>query len=56
MYTKSTLKHAPDEEPIKDLLMNCLEQHYGSLDAAVKREVPVERMISELRAVLDRYS
>jgi predicted nucleotidyltransferase len=54
-YTKSTLQHSPDEEAIKELLMNCLEQHYGSLDQAVKREVPVERMISELKAVLEKY-
>jgi predicted nucleotidyltransferase len=54
-YTKSTLQHRPDEEAIKELLMSCLEQHYGSLDTAVKRDVPVERMVSELRAVLDRY-
>jgi hypothetical protein len=55
MYTKSTLQHAPDEEAIKDLLMRCLEQHYGSLDQAVKREVPVERMISELKSVIEKY-
>jgi predicted nucleotidyltransferase len=55
LYQKSTLQHSPDEEAIKELLMNCLEQHYGSLDQAVKREVPVERMISELKAVLERY-
>jgi uncharacterized protein len=55
LYTKSTLRHGPDEEAIKDLLMNCLEQHYGSLDQAVKREVPVDRMIAELKAVLDKY-
>lgn len=56
MYVKSTLRHKPDEESIKELLMNCLEQHYGSLDSAVKREVPVDRMISELKSVLERYS
>jgi uncharacterized protein len=55
LYTKSSLRHSPDEEAIKDLLMNCLEQHYGSLDNAVKREVPVDRMIAELKAVLERY-
>ena len=56
LYTKSTLRHSPDEEAIKDLLMQCLEQHYGSLDNAVKREVPVDRMIAELRLVLDKHS
>jgi uncharacterized protein len=55
LYVKSTLQHAPDEEAIKELLMNCLEHHYGSLDTAVKREVPVERMIAELKAVLEKY-
>jgi uncharacterized protein len=55
LYQKSTLRHSPDEEAIKDLLMNCLEQHYGSLGSAVKREVPVDRMIAELKAVLDKY-
>jgi uncharacterized protein len=55
LYQKSTLQHSPDEEAIKDLLMNCLEQHYGSLDNAVKREVPIERMIAELKSVLEKY-
>jgi len=55
LYTKSTLRHSPDEEAIKDILMNCLEQHYGSLDQAVKREVPVERMIAELKSVIEKY-
>jgi predicted nucleotidyltransferase len=55
LYAKSTLRHSPDEEAIKDLLMTCLEQHYGSLDQAVKREVPVERMIAELKSVLEKY-
>lgn len=55
LYTLSNLRHSPDEEAIKDILMNCLEQHYGSLDNAVKREVPIDRMIAELKAVLERY-
>jgi predicted nucleotidyltransferase len=55
LYTKSTLRHSPDEEAIKGLLMNCLEQHYGSLDSAVKREVPVERIIAELKSVIEKY-
>jgi hypothetical protein len=55
LYQKSTLRHLPDEKAIKDLLLNCLEQHYGSLNQAVKREVPVERMIAELKAVLEKY-
>ncbi len=56
LYQKSTLRHSPDEEAIKGLLINCLEQHYGSLDNAVKREVPVDRLIADMKAVIDKYS
>jgi uncharacterized protein len=55
LYAKSDLRHSPDEDAIKELLMNCLEHHYGSLDNAVKREVPVEKMIAELKAVIEKY-
>ena len=56
LYQKSTLRHSPDEEAIKDILMGCLEQHYGSLNTAVKREVPIDRMIAELKLVLEKYN
>lgn len=55
LYHSTTLQHSPDEEAIRELLMNCLEHHYGSLDNAVKREVPVERMLAELKAVIEKY-
>ena len=55
LYTLSNLRHSPDEEAIKDILMNCLEQHYGSLDNAVKREVPIDRIISDLKSVIEKY-
>lgn len=35
LYTKSSLRYAPDEEKIKQLLLNCLEHHYGSLANAI---------------------
>lgn len=56
LYNKSDLRHSPDEDAIRNLLMNCLEQHYGSLDNAVKREVSVRKLVDELQAVLDKYS
>lgn len=37
-YTTSTLRHGPDEPAIKQLLLNCLEEHYGSLAGCI--EVP----------------
>lgn len=35
LYAESTLRPKPDEAAIKTLLLNCLEQHYGSLDDCV---------------------
>jgi len=34
-YTSSSLRHSPNEEGIKELLLECLEMHYGSLDKCV---------------------
>lgn len=35
LYLASTLQHKPVEKDIKQLLMNCLEHHYGSLDGCI---------------------
>jgi len=35
LYLDSDLQHKPDQGKIKQLLLNCLETHYGSLDGCV---------------------
>jgi uncharacterized protein len=53
-YAASTLPPTPEEDKLKALLLNCLEQHYGSLQACV---VQPDRAVAALRAVqaeLDR--
>lgn len=35
LYEKSNLPHTPREKEIKDLLITCLEKHYGPLDDVV---------------------
>lgn len=35
MYTDSKLQHKPNEKFIKNLLLDCLEHHYGSLDGCI---------------------
>lgn len=54
-YASSTLPHSPDEVKIKELLINCLEMHYGDMSSAIKVRVPIEQMISDLQNVIDRY-
>jgi predicted nucleotidyltransferase len=51
MYLESDLPERPDEEAIKQLLLDCLEEHYGSLDGAIVLDnapVVALRAISEI--------
>ena len=36
LYVLSSLKNTPDEKVIKTLLIQCLEEHYGNLDDAIR--------------------
>ena len=54
-YANSTLRHGPDEEAIKNLLMACLEAHYGSLAAAVVRVPQMDRLLAEMDDIITRY-
>lgn len=50
LYRKSTLPTHPDEQKIKALLLQCLEQHYGSLKAVITTDKYEQalRQISEI--------
>lgn len=55
LYNRSTLRHSPDEDALKNLLLDCLEQHYGSLEKAVVRQGALERLVQELEHTIQRY-
>jgi len=55
LYIRSDLQNAPDEESIKSLLMQCLEQHYGNLDAAVARAPELDALVNDMETVLRKY-
>jgi hypothetical protein len=55
LYHKSTLQYSPDEGKIKQLLMDCLEHHYGSLAACVVVPDRAEQVLREISEVLRRY-
>jgi uncharacterized protein len=51
LYASSTLPHTPDEPKIKQLLLECLEEHFGSLKEAVvvpNQERELLRQIKQL--------
>lgn len=54
-YHNSKLPHDPNENAIRQLLMDCLEHHYGSLAACVSREISADRIIDDLRSLLTKY-
>jgi len=55
LYASSSLRMEPNEAAIKDLLLKCLEHHYGNLDAAIARVPELNSLITDLQAVLARY-
>lgn len=55
VYHKSTLPYSADEEKIKEVLLQILEAHYGSLSNALVIPGAEKRALSEIRAILDRF-
>lgn len=54
LYTASKLQHSPDEAKVKQLLMDCLEQHYGSLADCVVDVDAASQALRDIQAILDR--
>lgn len=55
LYHSSDLQYKPDENKIKELLLNCLEQHYGSLSSAIVKPNSTQNLVNEIESVLERY-
>jgi len=48
LYLKSDLPHAPDEERIKTILLECLEMHYGSLENTIKTNISIDKILDDM--------
>ena len=55
VYLESTLPDRASPDVIRQLLMDCLEQHFGSLSAVVSQQNAAELALKEMKAVLKRY-
>jgi len=53
LYLKSNLQNKPDESLIKELLLNCLEHHYGNLSNCVEIPGKASTCLRQIRALLD---
>lgn len=56
LYATSTLPHSPDEAFLKQLLLDCLELHYGNLSTALVRNPSLTALLADLQTVLARYA
>ena len=50
-----SLPHEPDEDALRDLLLECLEDHYGNLGKAVHRPDDLGRLLFDLKEVFHKY-
>lgn len=55
VYNTSTLRYSPDEQAIKNLLLQCLEEYYGSLSTLVTSTDRTPQLVLELEAVMRKY-
>lgn len=55
LYVTSELPYKPDEDKIKQLLVECLEMHYGSLSGVINKLSSVDKVIRDIEQVIDRY-
>ena len=53
LYLNSNLQHSPNEDAIKDLLLNCLEHHYGSISKAVTREDEYKIAVMKIKDIIE---
>ena len=55
LYTKSDLQHSPNEKFIKNLLIECLEEYYGSLDKCIVKPDQYQNLVNDIEMLLNKY-
>lgn len=55
LYVNSTLPYGPDKDKIKELLLNCLEEHFGSLDKALVIEDRNMSLLRDIKLMLEKH-
>lgn len=55
LYVSSTLRNTPDIPAIKQLLLDTLESHYGSLKTEVITERPLSSLLYDLDTLIAKY-
>ncbi|MGC4046003.1 MAG: nucleotidyltransferase domain-containing protein [Armatimonas sp.] len=53
-YAESKLPHGPQEDEIRALLLECLEEHYGSLSGAVETPGKERDLLAQIKELCER--
>lgn len=54
VYSESTLRHSPNEDKIKAILLECLEMYYGSLDKIIRTNISLEKILNDMSDYIDK--
>lgn len=54
LYTESKLQDRPDEDEIKQLLIDCLEEHYGNLQDSVIQPDQFKNALKQIKEITER--
>lgn len=52
LYASSKLQHKPNEPEIKSILMECLEEHYGSLDGTIQTQDHYKELLRQIQQIV----
>jgi predicted nucleotidyltransferase len=55
VYTHSKLREAPDEQAIYNILINCLEEHFGSLSEVINNPSKNDNLYNDLQQLMENY-
>jgi len=53
-YIDSTLRKFPDEESIKKILIECLEEHYGTLDGVIETKDHYKGILRQIQKLVEK--
>ena len=54
LYAESKLPYGPDKVKIKQLLLSCLEEHFGSLDKCIVNQDKSTLVLQEIKTLIEK--
>lgn len=54
IYIKSTLRNKPDEPAVKKILMECLEEYYGTLQGMIETADQYKNMLRQIQQIVSK--